>query len=91
MVNKDFISELSQRLGYSPTETQKLMNTFVDTLTASLQDENTVSIDGFGTFGVKKKMERIVENPTKKKRMLMPPKIVLTFRDASKSRNNTNR
>jgi len=91
MVNKDFIAELSQRLGYSPTETQKLMNTFADTLTTSLQEENAVTIEGFGTFGVKKKMERIVENPTTKKRMLMPPKIVLTFRDASQTRNNTNR
>ena len=88
MVNKDFIAELSQRLGYSPTETQKLMNTFADTLTTSLQE---VTIEGFGTFGVRKKMERIVENPATKKRMLMPPKIVLTFRDASQTRNNTNR
>ena len=34
----------------------------------------------FGTFEVKKKMERIVVNPVTRQRLLVPPKLSLTFK-----------
>ena len=40
----------------------------------------TVSIAGFGSFEVKKRLERILVNPSTKQRMLVPPKLVLSFR-----------
>jgi DNA-binding protein HU-beta/integration host factor subunit alpha len=39
-----------------------------------------VLIPTFGTFEVKKKMERIMVNPSTGQRMLVPPKLVLTFK-----------
>lgn len=47
---------------------------------AELEDGETVSIPNFGTFEVKKRMERVVVNPTTKKRQLVPPKLVMGFR-----------
>ena len=44
-----------------------------------LQDGNTVAIQGFGTFEVRKKLERISINPATQQRMLIPPKLVLTY------------
>ena len=48
-------------------------------MTQQLQDGNTVAIQGFGTFEVRKKLERISINPATQQRMLIPPKLVLTY------------
>ena len=45
-----------------------------------LQDGNTISLQGFGTFEVKKKLERISVNPVTQQRMLIPPKLVLAYK-----------
>ena len=80
MNNKSFISELSQRLGYTQDDAQKMVNTVIDSMNDAFQKGDVVTIPKFGTFGVKKRLERIVVNPGTKQRMLVPPKLVLTFR-----------
>jgi DNA-binding protein HU-beta len=44
---------------------------------------NPVNISSFGTLEVKKKMERISVNPTTGKRYLIPPKLVLSFKQSN--------
>lgn len=80
MNNKDFTSELSRRLGYTIKDTSELMSSLLSGMTQELQEGNIVTIQGFGTFEVKKKAERITVNPTTKQRMLVPPKLVLAYR-----------
>ena len=80
MNNKDFITELAQRTGYSADETQKFVNDVVEAMGDHFQDDDSVLIPTFGTFEVKKKMERIMVNPSTGQRMLVPPKLVLTFK-----------
>ena len=80
MNNKDFTSELSRRLGNTIKDTSELMSSLLSDMTQELQEGNVVTIQGFGTFEVKKKAERITVNPTTKQRMLVPPKLVLAYR-----------
>lgn len=80
MNNKSFIAALSQRLGYTLDDTQKMVNTIIDSMNASFQGGDVLSIPKFGTFEVKKRMERILINPGTKQRMLVPPKLVLNFK-----------
>ena len=80
MNKKEFISALSQKMGISAKDATSQIASVVDTMTRELQDGNSVLIPGFGTFDVKKKMERISVNPTTKQRMLIPPKLVLGFK-----------
>lgn len=80
MNNKDYIVQLSEQTGYSQDDTQKLVRKVIDAMIAELEDGETVSIPNFGTFEVKKRMERVVVNPTTKKRQLVPPKLVIGFR-----------
>ena len=80
MNNIDFTSELSRRLGYTIKDTSELMSSLLSDMTQELQEGNVVTIQGFGTFEVKKKAERITVNPTTKQRMLVPPKLVLAYR-----------
>lgn len=80
MNNKEFIAELSRLSGYTQTDTQKLVNTVIDTMSQTLEKGDTVSVSNFGTFEVKKRLERIVVNPASKQRMLVPPKLIINFR-----------
>ena len=52
----------------------------VSAITNELTEENIVGITGFGTFEVKKKLERVLVNPATKQRMLVPPKMVVSFK-----------
>lgn len=80
MNNKDFISRLAQRTGYSQVPTQKMVTNVIDAMSDAFQDGDSLNIEGFGLFEVKKKMERIMVSPTTQQRMLVPPKLVLTFK-----------
>ena len=57
MNNKEFISRLAQRTGYSQVPTQRMVTNVIDAMSDAFQDGDSLSIDGFGLFEVKKKME----------------------------------
>ena len=48
-----------------------------------LEEGNVIAIQGFGSFEVKKKAERISINPASKQRMLVPPKLVLSYKPSN--------
>lgn len=83
MNNKEFISELSRRFVYTNKDTTQLVSSVISIMTQLLQDGNTVAIQGFGTFEVRKKLERISINPATQQRMLIPPKLVLTYKPSA--------
>ena len=83
MNNKEFISRLATKMDISPNEAQKLATTFINELAENLDDGNSLTIQGFGSFEVKKKLERVVVNPTTKQRMLVPPKLALSFKPSN--------
>ena len=83
MNNKDFTSELSKRLGYTLKDTSELISSLLSGMTQQLEEGNFVAIQGFGTFELRKKEERISVSPTTKQRMLVPPKLVLTYRPST--------
>ena len=80
MNNKEFIAELAERTGYSLKDTQKLVNNIINAMSDAFQEDNSVQVPNFGTFEAKKKMERIIVNPSSGQRMLVPPKLVLNFK-----------
>ena len=80
MNNKEFILERSKKTGYSSKDVTQYVSSLLNIMSQELQDGNSVSIQGFGTFDVKKKMERISVNPVTHQRMLIPPKLVLSYK-----------
>ena len=83
MNNKEFTSELAERLVYTIKDTSELMNSLLSSMTQELEEGNVIAIQGFGSFEVKKKAERISINPASKQRMLVPPKLVLSYRPSN--------
>ena len=83
MNNKEFIAELSKQINLPIGTTTKLVDDTIRILEEHFLNDETVSISSFGTFEVKKKMERISVNPTTGKRYLIPPKLVLGFKQSN--------
>lgn len=83
MTNKEFIEELSRRVNRSGKETASLVASLTECMSQVLQDDKTVSLQGFGAFEVKKKMERISVNPVTRQRFLVPPKLTLSFKPST--------
>ena len=80
MNNKEFIGELSARTGYDQKDTQKLVNNVITSMSDAFVQDNSVVVPNFGVFETKKKMERVMVNPSTGQRMLVPPKLVLNFK-----------
>jgi len=83
MNNKEFTTELSKRTGRTASDTLKLIEDFEAVMTSHLEENDTIAATGFGTFEVKKKMERVSVNPTTGKRYLIPPKLTLGFKQSA--------
>lgn len=60
-----------------------MASSFVGSIAEKLDDDTQLAVQGFGTFEVKKKMERVVVNPANKQRKLIPPKLVLAFKPSA--------
>lgn len=74
MNNKEFTSELAERLGYTIKDTSELINSLLASMTQELEEGNMIAVQGFGSFEVKKKAERISINPGKQTAYVGAPK-----------------
>ena len=83
MTNKEFTSELAERLGYTIKDTSELIGSLLSDMIQELEEGNVIAVQGFGSFEVKKKAERISINPASKQRMLVPPKLVLSYKPSN--------
>ena len=83
MNNKDYISHMAAKLEMNAKDVQKLTNTFLSEFADKMEDGSSLTIQGFGNFEVKKKLERVLINPTTKQKMLVPPKLALSFKASS--------
>lgn len=83
MNNKDFLNQLAGKASISVSEAKQLSDTFTNMFADYADDGTVFSIQGFGNFEVKKKMERVVVNPSTKQRMIVPPKLVLSFKPST--------
>lgn len=80
MNNKDFISVLAQKSRFTTRATQQLVDGLIAELSGQLEEGESVAVPNFGSFEVKKKLERVFVNPSTGQRMMVPPKLVINFR-----------
>lgn len=90
MNNKEFIAELASRLGRPVKEMTQTMAAFGEEIGAHLEEGDSIVAQGFGTFEVKKKLERVVVNPGTRERMLVPPKMVVNFKASNTLKDSCN-
>ena len=80
MNNKEFINALAQQTGLKSTKVQQMTNELIDAMGEGFIEGNDIQLSNFGSFELKKKMERVMVSPTTGQRMLIPPKLVLGFK-----------
>lgn len=83
MTNKEFINALSERNNISLKESQRLVEALTEVMATALADGDNIAIQGFGNYEGKKKMERIMVNPSTKQRQLIPPKLTVAFKPSN--------
>ena len=83
MNNKELINALAEESGYTKEDSQRLVKSLIDAMSEDFEKGEAVTISGFGTFEVKKRMERVLVNPTTGKKMLVPPKLILGFKPSN--------
>ena len=65
----------------------KTLSVLSSVVSSRLVDNDTIYLQGFGQFEVKKKAERISVNPSNGKRYLVPPKLVPVFKPGTTVKN----
>ena len=80
MDNKELVERLSEKLGRSKADINKLIGALAEVVKTKASELDSIAVPGFGTFEAKKKNERVVTNPSSGKRMLVPPKLTLGFK-----------
>ena len=83
MNKSDLIAAIAAKTGETKKSAEATVNAFVEVITETLVKGDKVQLVGFGSFEVKKKAERISINPASKQRMLVPPKLVLSYRPSN--------
>lgn len=87
MNNKEFINRLATDLNMAPAQVQHNVVQLLKSMATLLADENSLTVQNFGTFEVRKRLERIVINPATRQKMLVPPKMVLGFKPSATLKN----
>lgn len=83
MDNKTLIDKLARGTGRPREDVQLMMETLTKIVGAAAAEMDTVSVPSFGQFEPRKREERTATHPSSGARLLLPPKIVLTFKPSA--------
>ena len=91
MNHKEFVSAIASRMNIKRQEAERLIEATVQVFTENLSAGNTIGINNFGNFKIKKKDERISVHPATQQRTLIPPKLVVNFKQSNYLKEITNK
>lgn len=102
MNKTDFIAVIANKTALTKTDAAKYLDAVIETLTDIFQRKETLTLPGFGTFGVKERAERSGRNPSTGKAIIIPaaqvpfmrvsPRIkALTNNEVSKNRQKSSK
>lgn len=83
MDTKTLIDRVAASLEIPREKAAEMLDAMTDIVGERCADLDSVAIPGFGSFEPKKKNERITVHPSTGRRMLIPPKITLSFRPSA--------
>ena len=83
MNNKELQTALAAKLEMSTSEVDLFLQSTVDAMVDQLKANKTINIQGFGSFEVRKKEERVTVNPLTKVRSMVPAKLSLAFKTST--------
>lgn len=83
MDSKQLIDTIVRRTGRDRAVVSALHDALCEVLTDRMADLDQVAVPGFGVFETKQRAERVTVHPSTGKKLLVPPKIVASFRPSA--------
>jgi len=83
MNNKELIASMAVKMNAPQSLVAVLLETTVATCTELLVNEKIIGFQSFGNFEVRKKDERLSVHPSTQVRTLIPPKLVVNFKQSN--------
>ncbi|MDR0370306.1 MAG: HU family DNA-binding protein [Prevotellaceae bacterium] len=83
MNHKELIADIAGKIDLTKTEVEHLLDIIVDVCCEQLEGRGSIGMQSFGVFDVKKREERLTVHPTTQKRMMIPPKLTVNFKQSS--------
>lgn len=87
----DMIKILSETVGTSKADTQKVIEAFVDLVADSLKKGEKVQLAGLGVINVGKRAARMGINPKTKDKIKIPAKVTVKFKAAKELKLSLNK
>ncbi len=82
MKHKELIDAIADKINRSQEDTENLLQAAVDVLTSQLLEDKVINLQGFGSFELKRREERLSVHPATQVRILIPPKQTVNFRQS---------
>ena len=83
MDTKALLDIIIEKTGIETSTAESLLDSLVEVTGSECFDMNSIALPGFGSFEPKKRQERVAVHPSTGRRMLIPPKITLSFRPSA--------
>ena len=83
MNHKELIANMAAKMNVPKSMVEILLETTVATCTELLVEEKMIGFQSFGNFEVRKKEERLSVHPSTQIRTMIPPKLVVNFKQSN--------
>jgi len=83
MNHKELIASMAAKMNAPKSVVESLLDTTIGTCTELLGEGKTIGFQSFGNFEVRKKDERLSVHPATQIRTLVPPKLVVNFKQSN--------
>lgn len=91
METKTLIEKVSASSGIDRATCEALLEALARVSETAMAEGDSVSVPSFGTFEPRKRNERIITHPsTPGKKLLVPPKVVVSFKPSTTLKNRIN-
>jgi len=80
MNKEELVKEVSARSGVKKKDTNAVINSFIDTVFKAMEQDESITIVGFGKFETRTRKERNARNPQTGETMLIPATKVPYFK-----------
>ncbi len=80
MNKNELVKAIADKANLKVSDTEKLVNSFIDTVSGELKRKGKVTLVGFGTFGISHRKQRIGVNPKTGEKLTIKAKDVPVFK-----------
>lgn len=90
MTKADLVERIRTTIGFSRKESSEMLETVFSIMKNTLESGESLKIQGFGNFQIKKKRDRVGRNPQTGEAIIIEARRILTFKSSPLLRNAIN-